>query len=96
MSEASVKFARALGFTAWLGWDAVPDTPFDAVIDAATDASTAARAVERVQPGGRLAFIGIAYAGWNTDWSWLFLGVILFIAVLVNTFIGRRAQGAKK
>jgi len=43
-----------------------------------------------------MAFIGIAYAGWNTDWSWLFLGVILFIAVLVNTFIGRRAQGAKK
>ena len=45
VSEASVQFARALGFTAWLGWDAVPDTPFDAVIDAATDASTAARAV---------------------------------------------------
>lgn len=43
-----------------------------------------------------MAFIGIAYAGWNTDWSWLFLGVILFIAVLVNTFIGRRARGAKK
>jgi simple sugar transport system permease protein len=43
-----------------------------------------------------IAFIGIAYAGWNTDWSWLFLGVILFIAVLVNTFIGRRAQGARK
>jgi len=43
-----------------------------------------------------IAFIGIAYAGWNTDWSWLFLGVILFIAVLVNTFIGRRAQGAGK
>jgi threonine dehydrogenase-like Zn-dependent dehydrogenase len=62
VSEASVQFARALGFTAWLGWDAVPDTPFDAVIDAATDASTAARAVERVQPGGRLAFIGIASA----------------------------------
>ena len=43
-----------------------------------------------------MAFIGIAYAGWNTDWSWLFLGVILFAAVLVNTFIGKRAQGAKK
>jgi simple sugar transport system permease protein len=43
-----------------------------------------------------MAFIGIAYAGWNTDWSWLFLGVILFAAVLVNTFIGRRAAGASK
>jgi simple sugar transport system permease protein len=43
-----------------------------------------------------MAFIGIAYADWNTDWSWLFLGVILFIAVLVNTFISKRAQGANK
>ena len=43
-----------------------------------------------------MAFIGIAYAGWNTDWTWLFLGVILFLAVLVNTFIGRRARGARK
>ena len=43
-----------------------------------------------------MAFIGIAFAGWNTDWSFLFLGVILFIAVLVNTYIGRRAQGARK
>lgn len=43
-----------------------------------------------------MAFIGIAFAGWNTDWTWLFLGVILFIAVLVNTFISKRAQGASK
>ncbi|CAB4938557.1 MAG: ABC transporter permease [Actinobacteria bacterium] len=43
-----------------------------------------------------MAFIGIAYAGWNTDWTWLFLGLILFLAVLVNTFIGRRASGARK
>jgi simple sugar transport system permease protein len=43
-----------------------------------------------------MAFIGIAYAGWNTDWTFLFLGVILFAAVLVNSFIGKRAAGAKK
>jgi len=43
-----------------------------------------------------MAFIGIAYAGWNTDWTFLFLGIILFVAVLVNTYIGRRAQGARK
>jgi simple sugar transport system permease protein len=43
-----------------------------------------------------MAFIGIGWAGWNTDWLWLFLGVILFAAVLVNTFISKRAQGAKK
>ena len=43
-----------------------------------------------------MAFIGIAFAGWNTDWTWLFLGVILFIAVLVNSYIAKRAQGARK
>ncbi|CAB4331681.1 MAG: ABC transporter permease [Actinobacteria bacterium] len=43
-----------------------------------------------------MAFIGIAYAGWNTDWQWLFLGVILFIAVMVNTAISKRAHGAGK
>jgi simple sugar transport system permease protein len=43
-----------------------------------------------------MAFIGITYAGWDSDWTWLFLGVILFAAVLVNTVIAKRAKGAKK
>ncbi len=44
-----------------------------------------------------MAFIGIAFAGWNTDWSFLFLGLILFMAVMVNTLISRRASaGATK
>ena len=40
-----------------------------------------------------MAFIGIAFAGWNTDWSFLFLGLILFMAVMVNMLISRRASG---
>ena len=43
-----------------------------------------------------MAFIGIAYAGWNTDWSWLFLGLILFVAVLTNSLISRRFQGVRR
>ena len=43
-----------------------------------------------------MAFIGIAYAGWNTDWSWLFLGLILFVAVLTNSVISRRFQGGRR
>jgi len=43
-----------------------------------------------------MAFIGIAFAGWNTDWNFLFLGVILFMAVMVNTFISRRASGGRQ
>ena len=33
---------------------------------------------------------------WNTDWTFLFLGVILFIAVMVNNAISKRAQGATR
>lgn len=43
-----------------------------------------------------MAFIGIAFAGWNTDWNYLFLGLILFLAVMVNTAVRRRAEGAKR
>jgi simple sugar transport system permease protein len=43
-----------------------------------------------------MAFIGIAFAGWNTDWSFLFLGLILFMAVMVNTVISRRASGGRR
>ncbi|MGH2712648.1 MAG: ABC transporter permease [Thermoleophilaceae bacterium] len=43
-----------------------------------------------------MAFIGIQFSGWNTDWRFLFLGVILLIAVLVNNFVRRSAEGARK
>jgi threonine dehydrogenase-like Zn-dependent dehydrogenase len=53
-------FARSLGFTnAWTSAD-LPDLPFDAVIDCSTAASLPAKAVELVEPGGRVVFIGIA------------------------------------
>lgn len=42
-----------------------------------------------------MAFIGIQFAGWNTDWRFLFLGLILLIAVLVNNFIRKSAEGRK-
>jgi simple sugar transport system permease protein len=42
-----------------------------------------------------MAFIGIQFAGWNTDWRFLFLGVILLVAVLVNNYIRKRAEGAR-
>jgi simple sugar transport system permease protein len=43
-----------------------------------------------------MAFIGIQFSGWNTDWRFLFLGVILLVAVLVNNFIRKRAEGARR
>jgi simple sugar transport system permease protein len=43
-----------------------------------------------------MTFIGIQFSGWNTDWRFLFLGVILLAAVLVNTYIRRRAEGSRR
>ncbi len=43
-----------------------------------------------------IADIGIPYALWDQDWRWTFIGVILLAAVLVNTYIGNRAKGARR
>jgi simple sugar transport system permease protein len=43
-----------------------------------------------------MAFIGIQFSGWDTDWRYVFLGVILLIAVLVNNLVRRSAEGARK
>lgn len=43
-----------------------------------------------------IAAVGIPYALWDQDWVSTFLGVILFSAVLVNSYISRKANGARK
>src|SRR3954468_6571477 len=43
-----------------------------------------------------MAFIGIQFSNWNTDWRFLFLGVILLVAVLVNNYIRKRAEGTRR
>lgn len=43
-----------------------------------------------------MAYIGIPFSLWNSDWTSTFLGVILFSAVMINTYIGRKAAGGKR
>ncbi|HSJ58166.1 MAG TPA: ABC transporter permease, partial [Anaerolineae bacterium] len=38
-----------------------------------------------------MAQVGIVFAGWDTDWFYSFLGVMLLVAVLVNNYTRRRA-----
>jgi len=38
---------------------------------------------------------GIVYAGWDPDWFTFFLGAILLGAILLNTYIRRRAEAAR-
>ncbi len=39
-----------------------------------------------------MARVGIVFAGWDTDWFYSFLGVMLLVAVLVNDFTRKRAE----
>lgn len=39
-----------------------------------------------------MAQVGIVFAGWDTDWFYSFLGVMLLVAVLVNNYTRRRAE----
>jgi simple sugar transport system permease protein len=38
---------------------------------------------------------GITYAGWNPDWFYFFVGALLLGAILLNTFIRRRAEASR-
>jgi threonine dehydrogenase-like Zn-dependent dehydrogenase len=53
-------FARTLGFAGVWTQDDVPDVAFDAVIDASNAASLPAFALQRVEPGKRVVFVGLA------------------------------------
>jgi threonine dehydrogenase-like Zn-dependent dehydrogenase len=58
--EPSLRFARDLGLGhTWLR-DTLPALPFDAVLDASTAAGLPSLAAEIVEPGGRVAYIGLS------------------------------------
>jgi threonine dehydrogenase-like Zn-dependent dehydrogenase len=58
--EPSLRFARDLGLGhTWLR-DTLPALPFDAVLDASTSAGLPSLAAEIVEPGGRVAYIGLS------------------------------------
>jgi len=59
-TERSLRFARSLGFAQTWVHDTLPDGLFDAIIDASTGADSAALAASLIEPGGRIAFIGLS------------------------------------
>jgi 2-desacetyl-2-hydroxyethyl bacteriochlorophyllide A dehydrogenase len=58
--EATVRFTRSLGFEHVWRPDALPPGTFDAVVDASNAVELPALAVDRVEPGRRVVWIGIA------------------------------------
>ena len=60
ITPASLDFARTLGVHgAWM-IDELPRLPFDAVIDASNSPALPALALELIEPGGRVVYIGIS------------------------------------
>lgn len=59
-SDPSLQFARSLGFEHASTSDNLPDLPWDAVIDASNASPVPARALELVEPSGRVVYIGLA------------------------------------
>ena len=59
-SRSSLDFAASLGFTGVWEQGSLPGLPWDAVIDASNGESVPAQAVDLVEPGKRVVFIGLA------------------------------------
>ncbi|WP_239086271.1 zinc-dependent alcohol dehydrogenase [Catellatospora methionotrophica] len=80
-TAASLAFARSLGFTAWTERE-LPDVAFDAVIDATNAAYLPARALDLVEPGGRVVCIGLAGSPSHIDTRTLALKDVTAVGVL--------------
>ena len=81
-SVGSLAFARSLGFeNAWTE-DALPDLPFDAVVEASNAVHLPARALDLVEPAGRVVYIGLAGSPSTIDTRTLALKDVTAVGIL--------------
>ncbi len=59
VTSSSLDFARTLGFDGVCHVNAISEGPWDAVINATNDVALPAKALDMVEPGGRVVYIGI-------------------------------------
>jgi len=82
IDEASLEFARDLGFEHVWREAEVPDLELDAVVDASTAAHVPARALDLVEPAGRVVYIGLAGAPSRLDTRRLVLKDVTAVGIL--------------
>ncbi|SDO78932.1 2-desacetyl-2-hydroxyethyl bacteriochlorophyllide A dehydrogenase [Streptomyces sp. cf386] len=78
----SPAFAHTLGFAHVWDEDSLPELPFDAVVDASNAAHLPCRALELVEPGGRLVYIGLAGEPSSIDTRALVLKDVTAVGIL--------------
>lgn len=82
ITDESLEFARALGVHgAWMSAD-LPALPFDAVIDASNSPALPARALELIEPGKRVVYIGLAGKPSQIDTRALALNDVTAVGIL--------------
>ncbi|HYJ74225.1 MAG TPA: alcohol dehydrogenase catalytic domain-containing protein [Kineosporiaceae bacterium] len=81
-AERARDFARTLGFDQVWTPDGLPGAPFDAVVDASTGADVPARALDLVEPGGRIVCIGLAGSPSRIDTRTLVLKDVTAVGIL--------------
>jgi threonine dehydrogenase-like Zn-dependent dehydrogenase len=80
--ERSPEFARSLGFAHVWTEATLPHLPFDAVVDASTAADLPARALELVEPAGRVVYIGLSGQPSRIDSRALVLNDVTVVGIL--------------
>ncbi|NUS76095.1 MAG: alcohol dehydrogenase catalytic domain-containing protein [Streptomyces sp.] len=81
-TDASLAFARALGFGHVWREDTVPDLPYDAVVDASNAAHLPGLALRLVEPAGRLVYVGLSGEPSRVDTRTLALKDVTAVGVL--------------
>ncbi|MET8339632.1 zinc-dependent alcohol dehydrogenase [Streptosporangium canum] len=82
LSEPSLDFARTLGVHGAWTCERLPALPFDAVIDAATSPALPARALDLVEPGKRVVYIGLAASPSTVDTRTMVLKDVTAVGIL--------------
>jgi threonine dehydrogenase-like Zn-dependent dehydrogenase len=81
-SRRSLDFARGLGLHGVWAREALPSLRFDAVIDATNDAMMPALALDLVEPGKRVVYIGLSGTPSTIDTRTLALKDVTVVGVL--------------
>jgi 2-desacetyl-2-hydroxyethyl bacteriochlorophyllide A dehydrogenase len=82
ITEPSLAFARMLGIHGAWRADDLPRLPFDAIIDASGSAALPGLALELIEPGGRVVYIGLAGTPSNVDTRRMVLKDVTAVGIL--------------